>query len=61
MPKHYNCGGRLEENGREYVCQSCGSTVRTSVIERQAHFERVADSDGPLQEIAQAALEGFDA
>jgi transcription initiation factor TFIIIB Brf1 subunit/transcription initiation factor TFIIB len=59
MTTHYDCGGELIENQKqEYVCQQCGATIRASVVSRQAHFERVAESDGPLQEIAKAALEG---
>jgi len=60
MTTHYDCGGELrEQQKQEYVCQQCGATVRASVIRRQENFERVAESDGPLQEIAQVALEGF--
>lgn len=58
MPEHYDCGGELRQDGREYVCQSCGATVRASVIDRHDSFRRVAQSGGPLQEIAECALEG---
>lgn len=54
------CGGRLRETSdpQEYECQNCGRRIRESVCERMESFKRVAKSDGPLSEIAQAALEG---
>jgi len=59
---HYDCGGDLEPLERQaYVCSKCGRTVRSSVIESHDSFRRVAESDGPLSDIAEAALEGYNA
>jgi tRNA(Ile2) C34 agmatinyltransferase TiaS len=60
---NYNCpqcDGRLEaaEYAQEYTCARCGRTIRESVVSRMERFERVAEGDGPLAEIAAAALEG---
>jgi len=57
---HYNCGGQLKakEYQNEWRCQRCEATVRDSVVSRQARFKRVAAGDGPLSDIAKAALEG---
>lgn len=54
------CSGRLKETSdpQTYECQSCGRRIRESVCKRIDSFERVAESDGPLAEIARAALEG---
>ncbi|WP_436910324.1 hypothetical protein [Halosimplex marinum] len=55
-----DCGGRLKstENPQVYECVKCGRQIRESVAERREAFERVADRDGALAEIARAALEG---
>lgn len=61
MATHYSCGGKLvEQGGGKYRCQKCGRLVRASVVNEHGSFKRVAESDGPLSEIATAALEGVD-
>lgn len=54
------CGGRLDttETQDEYRCRSCDRILRQVVVEELDRFKRVAESDGPASEIAQAALEG---
>jgi uncharacterized Zn finger protein len=59
--KHYSCGGKLvEQQNEEYRCQKCGRVVRASVVNEHGSFKRVAESDGPLSEIATVALGGVD-
>jgi primosomal protein N' len=55
-----NCDHRLEEtqDPQTYRCSSCNRDIRESVCERMESFKRVAESDGPAAEIAQAALQG---
>lgn len=53
------CDGRLKPTDHaEYECSECGCVIRESVCERLESFKRVAEGDGPLSEIAKAALEG---
>jgi|AntRauTorcE11898_2_1112593.scaffolds.fasta_scaffold17655_4 ribosomal protein L37AE/L43A len=54
------CDGHLQESDDpgEYECQKCGRRLRESVVSRLESFKRVAESDGPLAEIAEVALEG---
>jgi len=54
------CDHRLRQGDdpQDYKCTNCGRTIRESVCKRMGSFKRVAQSDGPLAEIAQAALEG---
>lgn len=60
MNEHYDCGGLLTESeaGTEYICSRCNAKVRASVVERQEPFERVAEGQSPLSDIAAAALRG---
>jgi len=61
MTEHYNCGGTLvEQTPGNHVCKKCGNVVRTSVVNREESFRRVAESEGPATDIAKAALEGID-
>jgi|GEM_PF-4458387 len=55
-----HCEGRLNQcnDPQDYECSHCERCIRGSVVERMERFKRVAESDGPLSEIAQAALEG---
>jgi hypothetical protein len=46
-------------NIEEYKCRSCNRLFRASVVDRIDSFKRVADSGGPLAEIADTALEGY--
>ncbi|MCU4718379.1 hypothetical protein [Halapricum hydrolyticum] len=54
------CGGRLESLDVDaFECRKCGREIREVVVEGMDAFERVAEDDeNPLQEVAQAALEG---
>jgi tRNA(Ile2) C34 agmatinyltransferase TiaS len=56
----HDCGGHLKQtkDPNEYKCSRCGRILRQSVVKRIESFERVAKSDAPAAEIAQAALEG---
>jgi len=56
-----HCNGELRqrENVEEYTCRSCKRLFRASVVDRIDSFKRVADSGGPLAEIAETALEGY--
>jgi|AntRauTorcE11898_2_1112593.scaffolds.fasta_scaffold74189_2 tRNA(Ile2) C34 agmatinyltransferase TiaS len=54
------CGGRLKptDDPQAYECTKCGRRLRQVVVEDMDAFERVAESDGPAAEVAEAALEG---
>lgn len=55
------CDGRLKPLKTDaYECERCDREIREVVVEDMDAFERVAESDGPASEIAQAALEGID-
>jgi ribosomal protein L37AE/L43A len=55
------CNGELRqrENVEEYTCRSCNRRFRASVVDRIESFKRVADGGGPLAEITETALEGY--
>jgi len=54
-----NCDGRLQSTNepQTYLCQRCTTEIREVVAETMDSWVRKAESDGPLQEIAEEALD----